>query len=168
MVRERPTEVLTFQFKVVLFGARCSPYLQQQILQTHFSSNLLDHLFIDKFYVGNYMNTYSRECDLINEKPQLEELMLQANMPLQEWASNNLTFNQLYRLDVLRTQNVLGIKWEPLVDKLRIAPGEKLMSETPSKLTKRKVLSLVSSLFDPLGFLSTLVIRGRIFLQSLW
>ena len=76
------------------------------------------------------MNTYQRKYDLINEKPQLEELMLQANMPLQEWANNNVNFNRLYRLEVPKTQNVLGIKWEPLVDKLRITPGEKLMSET--------------------------------------
>ena len=162
------TKILTFQFKLVLFGAKCSPYLLQEILQTHFSSNILGHLFIiDKFYVDYYMNTYQRECDIINEKPQLEELMLQANMHLQELVSNNGNFNRLYRLKVSRTQNVLGIEWEPLVDKLRVTPGEKLMSETTWKFMKRKVLFLMSSLFGPLGLLSLLGIRGRIFLQSL-
>ena len=42
------------------------------------------------------------------------------------------------------------------------------MSEITSKFTKRKVFSIVSSLFDPLGFLSPLVIRRRIFIRSLW
>ena len=42
------------------------------------------------------------------------------------------------------------------------------MNAASGKFTKRKVLSLISSLFDPLGWLSPLIIRGRIFLQALW
>ena len=46
-------ELLTYQFKVVLFGATCSPYLLQETLQTHLSQNTEGNKFVDKFYVDN-------------------------------------------------------------------------------------------------------------------
>ena len=124
------TQLCTFQFKVVLFGATCSTYLLQEIIHTHFIENISGHHFVDKFYVDNYLNTYDKECDLINDKAKLYELMLDANMPLQEWVSNIKTFNLLYKLDIPITQNVLGVTWEPYTDTLQITPGDKLMNKT--------------------------------------
>ena len=46
-------ELLTFQFKVVLFGTTCSPYLLQETLHTHLSQNAEGNSFLDKFYVDN-------------------------------------------------------------------------------------------------------------------
>ena len=92
--------------------------------------------FADKFYVDNYRNTYDRERDLIHEKTKLDELMLDANMPLQEWVSNKNNFNLAYRVNVPVTQNILGISWEPHTDTLKISPGDKLISITSGKFTK--------------------------------
>ena len=92
---------------MVLFGATCSPYLLQDILQTHFSENFKGHPFLNKFYVDNYMNTYDNKSELINDKVTLDELILDANMPLQEWVNNNQSLNLLYRLDIPIAQNVL-------------------------------------------------------------
>ena len=46
--------------------------------------------------------------------------------------------------------------------------GEKLTHEDSWRYTKCKVLSLVSSVYDPLGWVSPLTVRGKIFLQTLW
>ena len=40
--------------------------------------------------------------------------------------------------------------------------------ELETRWTQRKVLSVVSSVFDPLGFLAPFVIRGRIILKEIW
>ena len=140
----------------------------QEIIHRHLKENVLGNRFAEKFYVDNYLNTYDQECDLINDKAKLDELMLEANMPLQEWVSNDETLNLLYRLDIPITQNILEVSWEPCADTLHITPGDKLMDVANGKFTKRKVLFLISSLFDPLGWLNPLSIRGRIFLQTLW
>ena len=58
-------ELATFQFRVVLFGATCSPYLLQETLQTHLSENTEGNAFKDKFYVDNYMNTYDLQSELV-------------------------------------------------------------------------------------------------------
>ena len=52
------TNILMYRFKVVLFGATCSPYILQEILHTHFTENIMGRPFADKFYVVIYMNTY--------------------------------------------------------------------------------------------------------------
>ena len=151
-----------------MFGATCSLYLLQETLQTHLSENVAGCEFRDKFYVDNYLNTYDRECDLIRQQPTLDELMNEAHMPLQEWVSNSKLFHFMHNLAPPATQNVLGLEWDPHLDQLQIVPSEKLMNEASWKFSKRNALALTSSLFDPLGLLSPLSIRGRIFIQSLW
>ena len=113
-------ELLTFQFKVVLFGATCSPYLLQETLHTHLSQNAEGNDFLDKFYVDNYMNTYNNQAELVSDKVRLDNVMNQASMPLQEWVSNNEHFNSLYQLAVPITQNVLGVSWNPHADNMNV------------------------------------------------
>ena len=161
-------ELLTYQFKVVLFRATCSPYLLQETLQTHLSQNVEGNKFVDKFYVDNYMNTYDNQDELVTDKVTLDNVMNQASMPLQEWVSNNEHFNFLYQLAVPVTQSVLGISWNPNTDNMNIVVGENLIHEDSWRYTKRKVLFLVSSIYDPLGWVSPLTVRGKIFLQTLW
>ena len=158
----------TFRFRVVMFGATCSPYLLQETLKTHLSENMAGRKFRDKFYVDNYLNTYDRECDLIRQQPTLDELMNEAHMPLQEWVTNSKLFHFMHNSAPPATENVLGLKWDPRLDQLQIIPNEKLMNEASWKFSKRNALALISSLFDPLGLLSPLSIRGKIFIQSLW
>ena len=161
-------ELLTYQFKVVLFGATCSLYLLQETLQTHLSQNVEGSKFVDKFYVDKYMNTYDNEGELVTDKVTLDNVMNLASMPLQEWVSNNERFNSLYQLAVPITQNVLGISWNPNTDNMNIVVGEKLIHEDSWRYTKRKILSLVSSVYDPLGWVSPLTVRGKMFIQTLW
>ena len=103
-----------------MFGATCSPYLLQETLQTHLSENVAGREFSDKFYVDNYLNTYDRECDLINQQPTLDELMNEAHMPLQEWVSNSKLFHFMHNSAPSATQNVLGLEWDPRLDQLQL------------------------------------------------
>ena len=117
---------------------------------THFKENISGHHFADKFYVDNYLNTFSKECDLINDKAKLDEVVLDANISLHEWESNNKTFSLLYGLDIPITQNVLGVTWEPYTDTLQITLWDNLMNETSWKFTKRSLVFDIQ-FFDPLG-----------------
>ena len=161
-------ELLTFQFKVVLFGATCSPYLLQETLYTHLSQNAEGNSILDKFYVDNYMNTYDSQAELVSDKIRLDNIMNQASMPLQEWVSNNEYFNLLYQLAVPDTQNVLGISCNPYTNNMNMVVGEKIIHEDSWRYIKRKTLPLVSSIYDPLGWVSPLTVLGKIFLQTLW
>ena len=161
-------ELVTYQFRVVLFGATCSPYLLQETLYSHLSQSVKGTKFREKFYVDNYMNTYSSENELIADKVILDDVMTEASMPLQEWVSNDAHFNSLYNVVVPETQSVLGLCWNPITDSMNVVVGDKLDQEDSWRYTKRSILSLVSSIYDPLGWVSPLTVRGKMFLQTLW
>ena len=65
------TRLLCYQIKVVIFGACCSPFLLQQVLDTHLFSTHLPVCGLDsQFYVDNFFKTYDTAKEAISEKPQ--------------------------------------------------------------------------------------------------
>ncbi|KAK3745259.1 hypothetical protein QZH41_010889 [Actinostola sp. cb2023] len=66
-------------------------------------------------------------------------------------------------LDQLPIERALGVRWDAQSDtfQFKVIPTNK-----PS--TKRGILSVVSSLFDPLGFLAPFIFPVKILLQDLW
>ena len=99
----------------------CSLYSLQQILHTHLFENTKGQDLVDKFYVHNYMHTYDDEHILINDNVILEELMLEACMPLQSRISNNQQLKGTYEIESNLTQNVLRLAWHPHAHTLKVA-----------------------------------------------
>ena len=162
---------LTYVFKVVIFGATCSPFLLQQVLLTHLTNHVDGKPFVSKFYVGldNYQDTYNDESQLVKDKLVLENVMNEAFMPLQAWASNSVEFNRVFASESESIQDVLGLGWDIRSDTLHVTRGDKIPEDLDSwQPTKRLFLSALSSVFDPLGLLNPILIKGKIFLQTLW
>ena len=63
----------------------------------------------------------------------------------------------------MSTERALGVLWDTEKDCFvyRIKPPDLTN-------TRRKVMSLVASLYDPIGFLAPFVVRAKIFIQKLW
>lgn len=59
----------------------------------------------------------------------------------------------------------LGLSWKPVADEFRFEVG---LIPTKGKMTKRMLLSDLNRIFDPLGFLAPILVRGKIFIQQLW
>ncbi|XP_057308246.1 uncharacterized protein LOC130646124 [Hydractinia symbiolongicarpus] len=66
-------------------------------------------------------------------------------------------------LNKLPTERVLGMLWNPNTDYFTFKVVNK-----PSPETKRGILSLTSSIFDPLGILTPFILEGKLIIQSLW
>ena len=62
--------------------------------------------------------------------------------------------------------SVLGLQWTITDDSLQICRGTSKEAETP--ITQRKILSLVSSVFDPLGMFAPYSVHMRRHLKSIW
>ena len=88
---------LIYQFNVLIFGSRSSPFIPSQVLETHTSSrakpicNLASY-----FYVDNFVKTYEDKSELISEKVVIDSVLEEANMPLRGWISNSHKFNDTY------------------------------------------------------------------------
>lgn len=79
---------------------------------------------------------------------------------------------QLSLLRAEKVESVLGMKWNPSKDVFvyTLTPRDDLNKVIePSHIpTKREMLRLVMSLFDPLGFVTFFLIHGRTLIQDVW
>ena len=161
---------LIYQFNVLIFGSRSSPFILSQVLETHTSSrakpicNLASY-----FYVDNLVKTYEDESELIREKVVIDSVLEEANMPLRGWISISKTFNNTYQVNEPSLQMVLGISWNVISDCITMVVSKKYPIELSSwKATKRNFLSALVAIFDPLGLIAPLVLPGKLLLQQLW
>ncbi|CAG9137787.1 unnamed protein product [Plutella xylostella] len=98
-------------------------------------------------------------------------------MNLRKWSGNhpslleNLNKDQIapknnFNFKNDETQKTLGIEWNPENDSFHF---RWTLEEGPiTKLTKRKLLSEISKLYDPLGWLSPVTVSAKLLFQSLW
>jgi hypothetical protein len=106
--------------------------------------------------------------------------MLQtAGFTLRNWASNHSAFLDGIPRELQETQTTLsldnedgittlGLLWNPKTGNLQVRSSLNQRQPTDFESTKRKVLAITASIFDPLGLLSPAVIAYKIFLQKLW
>ena len=161
------SNLITYRFKVVLFGATCSQFLLNATILKHLSTIKNKEIFKRGLYIDNLQFTTNNEKDLLNFYWTAQETFAGAHLYLREWNSNT-NLNEQFQLDNVLTKRteyskVLGMKWYPSEDILEF---REISFSNIS--TKRGVLSDVAKIFDPLGFLLPVTIRGRLFMQELW
>ncbi|XP_052784316.1 uncharacterized protein LOC128220097 [Mya arenaria] len=64
-----------------------------------------------------------------------------------------------------KPMTVLGLYWNPKEDTIALKPTEAHEVET---ITKRVILKVVASTFDPLGLFSPVTLNGKLLMQQLW
>ena len=94
---------------------------------------------------------------------------------LTEWSSNASQIIKTFpeselspnhkNLDLIEPtiERVLGVLCNSEKDVIQIKVVQK-----PFQATKRKILSYVSSIFDPLGLLTPVLLRPKLIIQNLW
>ncbi|XP_068742502.1 uncharacterized protein [Montipora capricornis] len=66
-------------------------------------------------------------------------------------------------------EKVLGVVWDSRTDTFSFAVKSDLLDcQEPIQLSKRKVLSQIARIYDPVGFASAFIISAKIALQALW
>lgn len=179
--RDEQNKIIEYELSTVTYGTACAPYLairtihqlahdEQQQFPNACQRTLKD-MYVDDFISGG---------DSLEETQQLQRDMAQlfksGGFNLRKWSSNSkqilddipatnreaVTCLDICRDDVVKT---LGVMWHTTVDEFHFVVK---MSEEPSTFTKRSLLSDVSKLFDPIGFLAPVLISAKILLQSLW
>jgi hypothetical protein len=132
------------------------------------------------FLVNDLLSGMSTIEDAIDMQKELSSLLQTAGLTLRKWASNHSTFLDTIPKKLQETQTTLsldnedgvttlGLLWNPKNDKLQVTSNLTLMQPTnTTECTKRQVLAITASIFDPLGLLSPAIIAYKIFLQKLW
>ena len=143
--------VVTYRFRSVMFGSTSSPFLLQATLYRHFMKSQSEYkdLLLNSFYVDNFLTTVDKEEELFQIHTEVNKCLEEAGMPLQLWNSNSKLFNEFVdegSREVIT--NVLGLLWDTDKDTICLKPVRLNQVES---LSKRRALSLISSVYDPLG-----------------
>ena len=164
---------VTFRFKVVLFGATCSPFMLNAAITYHLkqnesstSNNLIRNLYVDNVVSG----THSEEA-AVDYFIQSRSILGKANFNLRSWAFNSKQLKNIAQahnvLDDTNPVKVLGLWWDTHSDMIFASPKPDATMST-MLATKREILKWTSSIFDPLGLISPVTITAKLFLQNLW
>ena len=165
--------MIVYRYKVVLFGASCSPFLLAAVVQKHLEVMLKDDQdfaknLIEGLYVDNLLAALDSEKKLIEFFFKTRALFKEAGLNLRQWGSNSEMLNELAQKEEVEDKSdsikILGLRWNPKTDEL----GFRQKLKDNNKYTKRSVLETANSIFDPFGYLIPVEIRCRMFLSNLW
>ncbi|XP_051159301.1 uncharacterized protein LOC127280387 [Leptopilina boulardi] len=170
---------ISYQLTTVTYGTKSAPFLAVRVLlQLIQDEGYRFPLAVPVLLNGRYMDDIYGGSDEVSElkdiAKDLIDLLNSGGFPLAKWQSNHPDFFDAvtrkgdlnsHLIDHTQTK-VLGLSWFPRSDEFKFSfeptslPGQ--------GISKRSILSEVSQLFDPLGFLSPVIIRAKMLLQELW
>lgn len=178
--RNNPTDSFScIELQTVTYGTNFAPYVATRVLKDIAENNvetfpLASAALLQQCYMDDILTGTNEIDSLIDLYTQLNSLLNKHDFQLHKWCTNypdllketsttvaceyDLNFNEI-------PSQVLGLKWHPLVDQFCISVP---YIPTNNLITKRKILSLISQCFDPLGLVNPVVVKGKIIMQSLW
>ena len=161
--------IRTMRFTRVPFGNKGSPFLLMATIRHHLSS-LPPSNVVNELHDNTYMDDWLSGSDSDEEAQKMftaaSQIMKEASMSLAKWGTNSQTVSKMFTEKTEdETLKVLGMKWSSKEDSFSFSG---LKVEEDVCLTKRLVLSLISRLFDPLGFLTPFTITVKCLFQQIW
>ena len=158
------------RFARVPFGNRGSPFLLMATIRYHLihtEPSEVTHELLENLYMDDWLSGCDEEKRAFQMFAEAQNIMLEAGMKLAKWASNNKDLSNHFQSELATAvaHKVLGLRWCMNTDMFTFLG---FPVKTDTCLTKRLVLSLISRLFDPMGFLTPFVIRAKILFQTIW
>ncbi|XP_055645178.1 uncharacterized protein LOC129781512 [Toxorhynchites rutilus septentrionalis] len=178
-------EVCTYELNTVTYGTRPAPFLATRTLKQLATDErekypLAYKSIIEDTYMDDVITGSDNVEAAINLSFQLNHMMEDGGFRLRKWASNceavlntipkeNLAIRDTegINLDPDSYVRTLGLTWIPKMDVFRFQFSVPPIDED-SSITKRQVLSIIASLFDPLGLIGATIVTAKIFMQLLW
>ena len=166
-------ELVEYRARVHLFGNTSSPALA--IIGLRFAVNNdstnasqeVKQFIKNNFYVDDGLKSTKTPQEAIAILSQTKEALSKFNIRLHKISSNSMEVTNSFPTSELSEsppelsgqsmQPTLGLKWETDKDLLAIQ-----MNVPDHPFTRRGILATVNSIFDPLGFVSPVILTGRL------
>lgn len=176
--------VTEYSLCTVTFGTSSAPYLAIRMLlyiaeinRNQTELQLAVEALENEFYVDDFISGAHSTTDAVRKYNELRELLGRYGLDIRKWSSNDrgimdhIPTNQHERstqlsLDETEFRKTLGIFWSPKDDYFKFSINRENSNLT--ELTKRKALSLIARIYDPMGWLSPCTIYAKILMQDIW
>ena len=169
--------LVPYQINTHAFGLRSSPAVANFALRSiaHKTSeekcedmDKVSATLVNKFYVDDLTST-DTEDEAANLIVKLTDRLASFGIKLHKFASSHhealskLPFHHLAQgmkslPDEGNEHSALGVKWDTTTDTLSLT-----LKLPQREFTKRGILSVIGSLYDPMGFISPIILGGRLF-----
>ena len=157
-----------FRYRTIIFGFITSPFILNFIIHFHAkkcSNPSVKNILNNKFYVDNMIYTSNDRSELISVGKNVADSLSGVSLKLREWASNDVEIVKEFdpSCEELIDSKLLGYLFHASSDSMSV----KNFQLNESCTTKRQIISTISSVFDPIGLLSPLMVEGKLFLRKL-
>ena len=155
----------------------CSNYPLLRSAEDHEMKFPLATLAVKRnFYMDDFFKSVKSTSKAKEIQQQLAEMLNLGGFHLTKWISNEKEViekvSELERAPSLKVvdenmvmpvEHALGVSWDANSDCFVYEVVKRNMEATHCKM-----LSLIASLFDPIGFLAPFLVRAKILLQQMW
>lgn len=179
--RDNPhAPISCIQLQTVTYGLKASTFLATRCLieladRYGASFPLAAQAMRTSTYIDDVIGGSDSLEQLQQLKGQLIELLEKGSFILHKWSSNCPQLlddlpKEVKYFEVLDINNsniikTLGLKCDILLDQLSFTAP---LVEKNYVNTKRKVLSFIGKMFDPLGLIGPIIVTAKLFMQKLW
>ncbi|XP_059223375.1 uncharacterized protein LOC131997094 [Stomoxys calcitrans] len=174
-------KVQDYELSTVTFGVNCAPFLAIRTLlqladDVRGTYPLAYEILRNSMYVDDALVGAHSIPAAIDARGQLIQALGSAGFAMRKWTSNSkeilsgvpteqLLFEDFLEFDDRSTAKTLGIRWNASSDSFFFTalpfPGH-------CSYTKREVLSQISRLFDPAGWLAPCIVIAKLIMQTIW
>lgn len=171
-----------YQLQTVTYGVASSPYHATRVL-VQLATDEGDEFALGKVvitedsYIDDFLTGGSSSEAVIRIYSELSELLRRGGFAVHKFCSNSVDVLKAIPEDLQEQQvsfdesginnsiKTLGLIWNPQEDYFMFRAVEVDWTVVP---TKRKVLSEIGQLFDPLGFLGPAIVFAKLVMQDIW
>lgn len=180
LYRKSPADQLQeYRLCTVTYGTKSASYLAtrcQAEMERSTDNPKLQQVITQDFYVDDLLSGGSSVDECYQIYNSLLTHLQPAGFSLRKWCSNSTDLidkiptacdDPTFVLKLTEEEMVtaLGLTWQPATNSFRFALKP---WHPPQNITKLTLLSDINSVYDPIGLIAPLLIKGKIFIQQLW
>ncbi|XP_038116778.1 uncharacterized protein LOC119768983 [Culex quinquefasciatus] len=174
----KPIRVLKLQ--TVTYGTAAAPFLSTRCLVQLCQDErekfpLAAEVVRDDCYVDDVLSGASSADEAVVVQRQIREMLESGGFRVHKWSSNcqevlsSVPESDREKLVCLDQGNevvkALGLTWCPQSDEFMFVVR---LPKDVTEFTKRSIFSEIGRLFDPIGFLSPVIVVAKLYMQKLW
>ncbi|XP_055604552.1 uncharacterized protein LOC129752799 [Uranotaenia lowii] len=194
LFREQPDQQpQIYVMDVATFGASCSPCVVQYTKNLNAQEHATQFpqasaAIIERTYVDDYLDCVDTPEEAVARINEVRYVHSLGGFEIRNFVSNSTeVLDKIGAASVQKdislkfepgleeskqVERILGMMWKPHSDTFTFStikqPAFERVLNGSKVPTKRQILSLVMSLFDPLGLVAHYIVHGKILMQELW
>ncbi|XP_058816165.1 uncharacterized protein LOC131679452 [Topomyia yanbarensis] len=181
-------KLVVYAMRVMTFGACCSPSTAQYVKNVNAERFKMDYpeayeAITKSHYVDDMLISVGSEDEAIQLAKDVRHVHAQGGFHIRNWISNSRVVTSALQetdteeksLDLssgLSTEKVLGMWWNTYLDVFTYKVGwnryDEALLKGGRRPTKREVLRVLMTIYDPLGLIAHFLAYLKVLLQDIW